>query len=917
VEANSESVRQGVGGAEPPVPLPRQGTMPRLPRYLLPRQGLWERLDEITHGVTMITGPMGTGKTLGVAGWLQARGYDRSSTWLTADPRLSPARLRLALDRASPGGRPPHRGNRRAGLVVIDDVHQLPSASVQLIDDLLRERPETVRLVLSGRRDLALSTLVPELLGNLSVLRGDLLRMTDEEGSALVVAQLRDPDPAVVQAVLEWGQGWCAVLVLAARAVGHSCDPGEALQRLRDGSAPIMDQIVAGVFSTLTRTQRHLLLSIAGEEPLSAQLAAHLSGDRNAAEILDELETTGVLVSRVPGRASPPLRGPSAPGQRAPDPGPLFVVHPLLGEAVRRRLQHEGVEVRRARATVTRAVRLDLAGGLAPEAMARLVRLGALDEAAAVMARDGVHLVLDPDHGETLAQLAHEHPELVEAHPSTWFGLALDRWAADDPEGIRHWTGRILEPVRDPAQRHGEDGDGIPDRPTVVQVACAELWRAKLGLEPLDVAVGKAETVVAAALSRPRLGETDDQVLPVLLVELGAAQGWIGRLDAATSSFTSALALCRSQGLPTLAGAAMTHLAMVEFMAGHDRAAATIATEGFGMLGDGGAWRLRFSSSRAGLVLFLSATATMPWTTTPVAPPLGPTGRRAHDGDLTARFWTQFRDTLVAAWSGSVAAARSELLAPVSDPRLRHEALPRHLRITALIGSALLAAVSADEVTLGSVASELASLEAEGEARFVTGLRADCQGDRRGALTAFEEAAALSRCVQPPVPAISLACAAQLLDSLGDPDRALDRLAEAAAQTEVRRNGVAFLGWLRQGNPMESLLRRLDVRGGSRWVHELAGLVAGRADVVTFLSATTPLRLEQQEAAGSTLASPLSPREKEVLAELARGATYADIADRLFLSSNTIKTHVSSLYVKLGVSRRSDALTVARAHHLL
>ena len=61
----------------------------------------------------------------------------------------------------------------------------------------------------------------------------------------------------------------------------------------------------------------------------------------------------------------------------------------------------------------------------------------------------------------------------------------------------------------------------------------------------------------------------------------------------------------------------------------------------------------------------------------------------------------------------------------------------------------------------------------------------------------------------------------------------------------------------------------------------------------------------------------LSPREREVLNELARGSTYADIAANLFVSENTIKTHVSSLYGKLSVSRRSEALAVARNLHLL
>ena len=52
----------------------------------------------------------------------------------------------------------------------------------------------------------------------------------------------------------------------------------------------------------------------------------------------------------------------------------------------------------------------------------------------------------------------------------------------------------------------------------------------------------------------------------------------------------------------------------------------------------------------------------------------------------------------------------------------------------------------------------------------------------------------------------------------------------------------------------------------------------------------------------------VSPREREVLGELARGATYADIGETLFVSANTVKTHVSSLYTKLGASRRSEAL---------
>jgi DNA-binding NarL/FixJ family response regulator len=61
----------------------------------------------------------------------------------------------------------------------------------------------------------------------------------------------------------------------------------------------------------------------------------------------------------------------------------------------------------------------------------------------------------------------------------------------------------------------------------------------------------------------------------------------------------------------------------------------------------------------------------------------------------------------------------------------------------------------------------------------------------------------------------------------------------------------------------------------------------------------------------------LSLRERDVLLGLARGSTYADIAANLYVSENTVKTHVSSLYAKLAVGRRSDALAVARTLRLL
>lgn len=56
----------------------------------------------------------------------------------------------------------------------------------------------------------------------------------------------------------------------------------------------------------------------------------------------------------------------------------------------------------------------------------------------------------------------------------------------------------------------------------------------------------------------------------------------------------------------------------------------------------------------------------------------------------------------------------------------------------------------------------------------------------------------------------------------------------------------------------------------------------------------------------------LKPREVEVLQLMARGMSNAEIAETLFLSVNTVKTHVSGLFSKLDVNSRTKAIDQAR-----
>lgn len=63
--------------------------------------------------------------------------------------------------------------------------------------------------------------------------------------------------------------------------------------------------------------------------------------------------------------------------------------------------------------------------------------------------------------------------------------------------------------------------------------------------------------------------------------------------------------------------------------------------------------------------------------------------------------------------------------------------------------------------------------------------------------------------------------------------------------------------------------------------------------------------------------SGLSKREYEVLQLMAQGLSNQEIADQLFISLNTVKTHTSSLYNKLEVKRRTQAVQQAKVRGLL
>ena len=106
----------------------------------------------------------------------------------------------------------------------------------------------------------------------------------------------------------------------------------------------------------------------------------------------------------------------------------------------------------------------------------------------------------------------------------------------------------------------------------------------------------------------------------------------------------------------------------------------------------------------------------------------------------------------------------------------------------------------------------------------------------------------------------------------------------------------------------------------ARLLYEALAEGESQAYVQRLLGAFPDLRgrsaLQPHQAPGEGL-EPLSDRERAVLRLIADGLSNQEIGDRLFLALNTVKAHTRSIYGKLGVNSRTQAIARARALGLL
>jgi DNA-binding NarL/FixJ family response regulator len=132
-----------------------------------------------------------------------------------------------------------------------------------------------------------------------------------------------------------------------------------------------------------------------------------------------------------------------------------------------------------------------------------------------------------------------------------------------------------------------------------------------------------------------------------------------------------------------------------------------------------------------------------------------------------------------------------------------------------------------------------------------------------------------------------------MLSHSSEPERIVDA---------VRAGAVA---WVRKDEALEHLL--CVVRGvarGETWLP--------RAEVGHVLRLLMAERQLQQD--NDQLLAALTPRERDVLTCLAEGAGRREVAERLHLSANTVRTHLQNLMAKLGVHSTLEAVAISRPH---
>jgi LuxR family maltose regulon positive regulatory protein len=914
--------------------------IPPLRPGLVPRPCLIERLDEslqLGRKLTLISAPAGFGKTTLLVEWIQGRGDGIQPAWVSLDERdNNPARfltyliaalqpldlpIREGLLEALRSPQPPpvesvltslvsdlagpeaSQGIASPVLLILDDYHfikaQVIHEAVAFLLDHLPSPQRGPHLVIAGRSDPPLS--LARLRGRslLTELRVADLRFAVDEVAALLRDVAKLPVSTEGIAALEARtEGWITGLQLATIALQTSAStPDSDIQRFIEeftGSHRfLLDYLVEEVFSQQPpHIQRFLLQTSILDHlsgPLCEAVCFPITGTPDglsAQEILEALERANLFIV--------PLDG----ARR------WYRYHRLFADLLRSQLERLGTELGCAPADELhhRASLWYETQGLLSEAVGHALAAKDFERAADLVEENGLQLLKRGELTSFLGWLETLPAAAIQSRPQLCIYQA---WALA-------LSGRPDEVESSLQAAESETETGLSDDRSG-QIAAIRSYVAGQRGE-----IARVVKVAHQALAQ--LDEGNLVVRSVVAFTLGGAHLVGGDLAAASRSLARASEMGQIADNIHLAVPASSMLADLEVQQG----------------------RLHRAFDAYQRVLEMAGHS--------------PVAAQAHSGmgavlyewnDLEAATHHLERSLELGQLWGNADALSSDYLGlarlrcALGDLSGACNALQEAQQLVHSRGLHLTAAarVAAGQVRLAVVQGDLPAVErwvrdcslgVEGEIspvleeQYVTLARARLALGQTDAadrllgrlLDAVETQGLFGRSIE------ILNLQSLTHHAQGDQDRALAALTEAVGLAEPEGYLRTFLD---EGEPMASLL--LDLRS------HLAGQVARTGDrdpgrllayVGELLAAfaveagmPSALGSERARVAGAGLVEPLSERELEVLRLVAAGLTNQAIADRLFIALSTVKSHTNSIYGKLGVRNRTQAIAQARAMDLL
>jgi len=869
---------------------------PELQNWIVPRPRISRIIEKgVQQGtVTVISGPPGAGKTVAMAQWLAASRWPGPVAWLALDEYDNVGDRfwrNLAAALASAGIKMPAEGlvdgrdgplliasalaaKQPPAALVLDDLHLLHAPDLAAgLGYLLRHAKPGLRAVVGTRTDQPLPLHQYLLSGDLTEIRAGHLAFTGPETRALLerhdAAGYRDALMPLVKRMEGWATGLRFVAIaLGADRAAADIDPSDVDQL-------ITGYLISEAYGTQPSQTQDALLRTSVPEQITPDLARFLADPGHGAVALPELVRANLFLK--------------------PAGGTWYRYHPLFRDALLATLkdQHPALladlrrrtaEWHREHGRLADAVRY-AAGAGDGRLAARIV----VDELA-------VGRLLDPDRGQALAGALACLPEPA-ARARSWECVTAAARAVARREHARAaaWLGRADEVLR-----------RLPLDEEITSRLAVSLIRAALARRDGNMpALAEAAAEQGSVLSRmPASVVSSHQELALqLMSDRGEAALWLGHFDEAGKVLAQAVASPCPEAAAGVRAGCLGRLALAEALGGRLVRAAELAGKAASPVAGSADHAADEPPPN------VPADIALAWVHLERGelPRVRALLRRVDAGlQLTHDRAAGAVASLAAAWL-HLAEGRTEgavaMLEQARDGWPAPAWLDRRISLAQARAQALAGdtAAALDAVDRCGLTAELDTTTARAYAWAAAGNIAAARRELGHVFkaTAAEPARELDRDVLD----------ALLLDA---------RLHYATDDSAAGRASLTRALRVARGEDV-----RLPFEMEHSWLFPVLRADAELARSYRALSQADPqlesgaLRSLGSAMAEPAMVEPLTEREQEVLRRVAQLLSTAEIAEELYISVNTVKTHLKSVHRKLAVTHRREAVRRARQLKLL